>query len=399
MLNNMMEGRAQRARVNFRVTVDRLLRAHAPEPMHGLTETFCSKVQSAPEGTDYWQQLCGECESLSRIPYRHGTLAHAIEWEALKLQARLASVSANHERLSVPLFRERHVHIGTLIRLWRRLALETEHELAKQGHDTLLDVGPWGGFNFAVQEDGFTRMPFARLTLAIGSLPHTPIDEHGGPFYDSFLARYIAALESAGVTIPNEFAYQHQRYDESGRLTEVSCTYHFPHHTYERRLFVKIRLSRAFETVEEITLHDFLGLLERLHFTTDWDAYREQTQDIDARFDLQDFISLSHITEGVYQRTVAEEDLLVEIKDAFRGAIRERKVLYGYLDSIKKRKWIENLYWGIAETALGIRKYQRPISLTRDVCTQMPPRLLIPVRRHLQDYHQRLDSVPASASD
>ncbi|WP_447969063.1 hypothetical protein [Nitrospira sp. M1] len=396
---NMMEARTQRALRNFRKAVDRLLRDHAPESMHGLTETFCSKVQSAPEGTDYWQQLCGECERLTRIPYRHGTLAQAIEWEALKLQARLTSVSASHERSSVPLFRERHVHIGTLIRVWRQLALETEHELAKQGYETLLDVGPWGGFNFAVQADGYTRMPFARLTLAVGSLSNIPMEEQWELFFESFLPRYLVALESAGVTIPNEFDYQFHEQNESGRFSEISCTYHFPHHTYERRSFVKIRLSYVFETVEEITLYDFLGLLERLHFTTDWDLYRERTQDIDARFDLQDFISLSHITEGVYHRTREEEALLVEIKEAFRGAIRERKVLYGYLDSIKKTKWIENLYWGIAEAALGIRKYQRPISLTRDVCTQMPPRLLIPVRRHLQDYHQRLDSVPASASD
>ncbi|GJL52669.1 MAG: hypothetical protein NPIRA01_38960 [Nitrospirales bacterium] len=394
-----VESRKQRAFRIFHAAVAALLKTHAPTAAQRLPDILLSKSQNVSECTEYWEQFRGECEDLAAISYRHGSLTQAIEWEVLKLQTRINSASSCQETPSVPLFRDRHVHIGTLIQLWQRLSLETEHELAKQGYDTLFDVGPWGGFNFAVQEDGYTRMPFARLTLAVGSLPSTPIEDQGGPFYKDFLPRYLAALESHGVTIPYEFEYQHHKYDDSGRLEELSCTYHFPHHTYERRSFVKVRLSRAFETVEEMTLYDFLGLLERLHFTTDWDAYREQTKDIDARFDLQDFISLSHITEGVYQRTVAEEDLLVEIKDAFRGAIRDRKILYQYLDVVKKSKWIENLYWGIAERALGIRKYQRPVSFTRDVCTQMPPRLLIPVRRHLQDYHRRLDSVPTSASD
>ncbi|GJL67273.1 MAG: hypothetical protein NPIRA05_22440 [Nitrospirales bacterium] len=394
-----IESRKQRAFQGFHASVAAVLKAHAPASGQSLADILLSKSQHVPEGTEYWEQLRGECEDLSSIPYRHGLLTQAIEWEVLKLQTRIRSTVSSQAMPSVPLFRERHVHIGTLIQLWQRLSLETEHTLSEQGYETLFDVGPWGGFNFAVQEDGYTRMPFARLTLAVGSLPSTPLEDQGGPFFKDFLPRYLAALESHGVTIPHEFEYQHHKYDDSGRLEELSGTYHFPHHTYERRSFVKVRLSRVSETVEEITLHDFLGLLERLHFTTDWDAYREQTQDIDARFDLQDFISLSHITEGVYQRTRAEEELLVEIKDAFRGAIRERKVLYQYLDMVKKSKWIENLYWGIAQAALGIQKYQRPVSFSRDICSAMPPRLLIPVRRHLQGYHARLGSSFTFSAD
>jgi hypothetical protein len=96
-----------------------------------------------------------------------------------------------------------------------------------------------------------------------------------------------------------------------------------PTHSYDRRTFIKVRASRACETVEEIALQDFLRLLERLQFTSDWVVYREQTKDVDARFDLQDFISLNHMVEGIYQRSSAEDRLLHEIKDAFRGAIRD----------------------------------------------------------------------------
>ncbi|GJL65756.1 MAG: hypothetical protein NPIRA05_07270 [Nitrospirales bacterium] len=392
---NEIVTREQRAYLQFHIVVEELLKAHAPASLHRLADALLFKAKSIPQDADYWEQFRGICESLTTISYRHGTLAQAVEWETLKLQTRLASARNSSDRSDVPLFRDRHVHIGTLILMWCRLSLETENELAKQGYPTLLDVGPWGGFNFVVQDDGYTRMPFARLTLAVGSLPNTPLEEQGGPFYQDFLPRYLAALETAGEVVPNKFNYQHHKQDDAGRLQELSCTYHFPHHTYERRSFVKIRLSRAYETVEEITLHDFLGLLERLHFTRDWDTYKEQTQDIDVRFDLQDFISLSHTTEGIYQRTPTEEALLIEIKDAFRGAIRERKALYRYMDEIRNSKWIENLYWGVAQTALGIKKYQRPVSFAREVCSNVPPRLLIPVRRHLQAYHERISSASA----
>ncbi len=387
-----INSRTQRAFRHFHTAVEKLFQIAAPDSLHGLADTLLSCVTSAPHGTDYWQQLRGQCSSLCTIPYRHGTLDEAVEWEALKLQTHLAVVS--NRQKPPPLFCQRHIHIATLIKMWRCLTLQTEEVLAQQGHDTLFDVGPWGGFNFVVKEDGYTRMPFARLTLAIGSLPNTPLEEQGGPFFEDFLPRYLAALQSAGVTIPNAFQCQHHKYSPAGWLEELSCTYHFPQHTYDRRTFVKIRLSRAYETIEEITLHDLLGLLERLHLTTDWDSYREQTQDVDIRFDLQDYISLSHLIEGVYQRTPTEEALLLEIKEAFRGAIKERKLLYRFIDEIRKSKWIENVYWEVAHRALGIRRFQRPVSFTREVCSNMPPRLLIPVRRHLQAYHQSIAPTP-----
>jgi len=384
--------RTQRAFRHFHNAVEKLFHLAAPDSFRGLADTLLSCVTSAPHGSDYWEQLRGQCDSLCLIPYRYGTLIEAVEWETLKLQTRLAFSSTRHK--PPPLFCQRHVHITTLIQMWQRLSLQTEEVLAQQGYDTLLDVGPWGGFNFVVRDDGYTRMPFARLTLAVGSLPNTPLEEDGGPFFEDFLPRYLTALESAGVTIPNDFKYQYPKRHPSGRLEELSCTYHFPHHTYDRRTFVKIRFSRAYETVEEITLHDLLGLLERLHFTTDWDSYREQTQDVDIRFDLQDFISLSHIIEGVYHRTPTEEALLLEIKEAFRGAIKERKLLYRYIEDIRKSKWVEHLYWEVAQKALGVRKFQRPVSFTREICSKMPPRLLIPVRRHLQSYHQAIGVNP-----
>jgi hypothetical protein len=112
-------------------------------------------------------------------PLEKGTLAQAIEWEILKLQTRLASAEPLSSTDATPLFRNRHVHVGVLIRLWRSLALETEAWLAAQGYETLLDVGPWGGFNFVLEPDGYTRMPFARLTLAVGGLAATPLQEQG----------------------------------------------------------------------------------------------------------------------------------------------------------------------------------------------------------------------------
>src|SRR5206468_11496674 len=95
------------------------------------------------------------------------------------------------------------------------------------------------------------------------------------------------------------------------------------------------------ETYEEIMVCHFLDLLARLYHTRDWAAYKQHTKDVDVRFDLQDFLSLSHIMEGVYQRTEKEERLLRELKEAFRGPIRERPVLYDYLDRVIASKWIE----------------------------------------------------------
>lgn len=346
---------------------------------------------TAPPGTDLWDGVRQECERhFSGLPHGKGTLAQAFEWEILKLQTRLDNITQDPAACAVPLFRNRHVHIGALIRLWRRLALETEEALATHGHDTLLDVGPWGGFNFVLEPDGYTRMPFARLTLAVGGSPATPFHAEGGLLFEQLLPRYHAALQQAGLDFPAVWQYQHAKRDAEGQVLEVSGIHYLPTHSYERRTFIKVRVSRHCEAVEEIALHDFLLLLERLQFTTDWDLYREQTKDVDARFDLQDFISLNHMVEGVYQRTAAEDRLLHEMKDAFRGAIRSRPVLYGYLAQVVKLRWVENVYWALADAALGVKRYQRMVSFDREVCPRIPPRLLIPVRRHLNRYHHRV---------
>jgi len=380
--------RTERAYRQFRTAVTALLQPHGPRDTAGLGERLADAVEGANPSTDLWAAIRTDCTaSLGRIDHRYGTLAQAIEWETLKLQSRLLP---DDTTALPPVFRDRHVHIGSLIHFWRRLALDTEESLAVQGIETLLDVGPWGGFNFALQSDGYTRMKFARLTLGVGTLTSLPLDENGGPFFTEFLPRYRTALAAVGVVIPNEWGFHHQKHDVRGRLVELSCIYYFPEHTYERRTFVKVRVSREFETVEEIILRDFVVLLERLHYTSDWEQYRATMQNVDARFDLQDFISLSHVAEGVYHRTKQEEALLNEIKDAFKGTIREPTVLYRYWNEVIRSKWIEHLYWAIAEAGLGVKKYQRPVMLGRELFPTIPPRLLIPVRRHMQAYHREV---------
>ena len=330
-------------------------------------------------------------QELERLRSGSGSIEYALEWEKLKLEARIQPAP---ETQWPPLFREQHVHIGSLIHLWREVARETEDRLAEQGCETFLDIGPWGGFNFVVNQDGYTRMKFSRLTLGIGSLATTPLEETGGLFFDTFMPLYKDRLAKEGLVVPEEWQYKNPKRDPSGRLRELSRTYYFPWHTYENRAFVKVRLSREFETYEEIMVWDFLELLARLYHTTDWTAYKLETKDVDVRFDLQDFISLSHIMEGIYRRTDKEERLLQEIKEAFRGPIRERAVLYEYLDRVVKARWIENLYWAVAGAVLGIRKFERPVSFGPEIQTRpLPPQLLIPVRRHVGAYHERVGAL------
>lgn len=381
--------RIDRALQHFRTTIQRLLQASAPVALHPLAGVIADAVEGASEGGDLWDLARPQCgDYLRKVRCGSGTLAHAVEWELVKLQAR---INPEPDTMGPALFRDKHVHIGSLIRLWRGVARETEDRLAAQGIETFLDIGPWGGFNFVVNPDGYTRMKFARLTLGIGSLASTPLDEHGGPFFDTFMPLYKERLAEEGLVVPEEWQYKNPKRDASGRLLEISNIYYFPWHTYDNRAFVKVRLSREFETYEEIMVWDFLELLARLHYTADWAAYRQDTKDVDVRFDLQDFISLSHIMEGVYQRTEKEERLLQEIKEAFRGAIRERAVLYDYLDRAVKAKWIENLYWAIVGVVLGIRKFERAVSFGREIQTRpLPPQLLIPVKRHMQAYHDKI---------
>src|SRR2546425_10418077 len=80
--------------------------------------------------------------------------------------------------------------------------------------------------------------------------------------------------------------------------------------------------------------------------------------------------------------------------EAFRGTIRERPVLYEFLDLVVKSKWIENLYWAIAGAVLGIRKFERPVNYGLEILTSpLPPQLLIPVKRHVQAYHERVGTL------
>ena len=382
--------RLARAHGHLRATLRGLFQAAAPPHLAPLGVLIAEKVEHIPaESPDFWQVVRPFCEDeLRKIKSSSSTLATAIEWEVLKHQAR---VRPDREKTWPPLFHDRHVHIGSLIHLWRDVARQTEDRLAGEGIDTFFDIGPWGGFNFVVGEDGYTRMKFARLTLGVGSLPSTPLLENGGRFFETFMPLYKSRLAEEGLVVPEEWQYRNPKRDPSGGLLELSHTYYFPQHTYDNRTFVKVRLSREFETYEEIMVWDFLELLARLYHTTDWAAYKQETKDVDVRFDLQDFVSLSHIMEGVYQRTEKEERLLQEIKEAFRGAIRERAVLYDYLDQVVASKWIENLVWAVAGAVLGIRKFERPFSMTRDILTKpLPPQLLVRVKRHVQAYHDRI---------
>ncbi|MBM4134106.1 MAG: hypothetical protein FJ245_10090 [Nitrospira sp.] len=335
-----------------------------------------------------WAQLGLLCSGYSTVKLRGGTLADSAVWEVAKFFSR---TRPRPVQVWPPLFDHRRVHIGTLLQLWRRVASDTEEGLNGRGIRTILDVGPWGGFNFVVGSDGYTRMPFARLTLAVGSLSAVPLHEQGGPFFEEFMPRYIRLLASEGLPLPDEWQYRNPRRDGAGRLVELSRVYYFPNHTYDRRTFVKVRFSKEFETYEEVLVRDLLEGLARLFHTTDWDAYKAETPDVDVRFDIQDFISLNHVLEGLYTRPESEEALLQEIKEGFRGAIRQRRVLYDFLDRIVASKWVENLSWAIAQTVLGIKRYERPFSLSREIITTpLPARLMIPVYRHLTAYHDMI---------
>lgn len=397
--NPAMERRA-RAHGHLRARLEGLFQAVAPSRHAPLAAVISENLESMPpETSDFWAQVSPLCEDdLRKIKFGSGTLADAVEWEILKHQAR---VRPELENAWPPLFRDRHIHIGCLNHMWRQLTAETEDRLASKGIETFFDVGPWGGFNFVVNEHGYTRMPFARLTLGVGSLLSTPLQAEGGAFFDTFMPLYKSRLAEEGLIVPEEWRYRNPKLDPSGRLIELSQTYYFPHHTYDNRTFVKVRLSREFETYEEIMVADFLELLTRLYHTTDWPAYKQETKDVDVRFDLQDFVSLNHIIEGVYQRSETEERLLQEIKAAFRGQIRQRPVLYEYLDRVVASKWIENVVWAVAGVVLGIRKFERPFSMSRDIFTSpLPPQLLVRVKRHVQAYHDRIGSLrPTEEAD
>jgi hypothetical protein len=392
---NLAVNRPQRAHQHFRRTLESFFEpAPTLRPCAALIADALEQL--APGTADFPAHVRPLYEDLTKVKSGTGTLADAIEWEIVKLQARVRPAQST---TWPPLLRDRHVHIGSLIHLWRDVASETEDAMAAQGMETFFDIGPWGGFNFVVNGDGYTRMKFSRLTLGVGSLSSTPLTEEGGAFFDIFMPQYKSRLAEEGLIIPEEWQYRNVKRDPSERLVELSSTYYFPHHTYDNRTFVKVRLSREFETYEEIMVWDFLELLGRLYHTTDWTVYKQDTKDVDVRFDLQDFVSLSHIMERVYQRTEKEERLLAEIKEAFRGPIRERPVLYDYLDRLVRSKWVENLTWAIAGRVLGIRKFERPFSFARDILIRpLAPQLLIPVKCHVQAYHDRIGASRPMAS-
>src|SRR5713101_8928772 len=152
------------------------LHAAAPASLHPLASLIADEVEEASEASDLWERVRPRCEhELRKIRSGSGTLAHVVEWELIKLQAR---IKPEPQTGWPPLFRDKHVHIGSLIHLWRGVERATEEKLAGQGIETFFDVGPWGGFNFVVNPDGYTRMKFARLTLGIGSLTTTPLEEN-----------------------------------------------------------------------------------------------------------------------------------------------------------------------------------------------------------------------------
>jgi hypothetical protein len=271
------------------------------------------------------------------------------------------------------------------------VARETEEALRRAGTEVILSAGPWGGFNFLVGPDGYTRMPIGRLTVVIGSSSDTPLEETGGPVFHAFMPRYIRRLKEAGWLVPDEWEFRYPKRSRGGRLLEISSVHYLPGHTYDSRAFLKVRLSRECGSYEEVLLKDFLLVLERLHLTTDWDRYKDETRLVDLRFDLQDFLSLNYVLGPVYERTPAEEALLREITDAYLAHTRDAPTLYRFLDQVLASKWIENVVWAVARAAFGIRRYERPFSVGRDLLAgPLPAGLLIPVKIHLRDYHDEI---------
>lgn len=311
----------------------------------------------------------------------------------------------NSGALNVPslpaLFRDRRVHVGTLVHTIGEVIRETEEQLRKEGIETRLSAGPWGGFNFLVGQDGYTRMPIGRLTIVIGASAETPLEENGGPVIRAFMPRYVCRLREAGWDVPDEWEFRHPKRTLAGRLLELSCVHYLPGHSYDTRLFLKVRLSREWEAYEEILLRDFLVVLERLHLTTDRNLYKEETRLVDVRFDLQDFLSLNYVLGPVYERTPTEEALLREITDAYLAHTRDAPTLYRFLDRVVSSRWIENVVWVVARAAFGIRPYQRPFSISRDLLAgPLPAGLLIPVKIHLRDYHEEIGRLrPVGWSD
>lgn len=290
-----------------------------------------------------------------------------------------------------PLFRNRHVNVGHLLHMIGEVTRETEDELQKAGTEVTLSAGPWGGFNFVVGPDGYTRMPIGRLTIVMGSGPDTPLEDDGGPVFRSLMPRYLCRLKKAGWVLPEEWEYRYPKRSPTGQLLELSCVHYLPGHSYDSRTFLKVRLSRACESYEEILLRDFLLVLERLYLTTDWARYKDETPPVDMRFDLQDFLSLNHVLGPLYERTHSEDALLHEITEAYLAHTRDKRTICGFLDRVVASRWVENVVWAVAQAALGLQRYERPFSISRDLLAgPLPAGLLIPVKIHLREYHDEV---------
>ena len=191
-------------------------------------------------------------------------MAELIESEALRLRSRLSNL--DDQSSSIPLVRDKHVHIKTLLRLWRHLTLETEECLAEHGYYTLPDVGPWGGFNFVFENGRLHSHALCQTDIGHGRPSLTPLGRAlSSSNTCSRLTMPLCKRRVSGSPMSGNSSFLKQ--DPSGRLFEISGTHYCPSHTYDHRTFIKVRVSRALETVEEITLRGFSRLLERLHFT------------------------------------------------------------------------------------------------------------------------------------
>ncbi|HEV8540159.1 MAG TPA: hypothetical protein VGQ60_03255, partial [Nitrospiraceae bacterium] len=141
--------RRDRALLHFRSSILGIFKTAAPASLSSLASPIADEVEEVSEASDLWRRVRPQCEhELRKIRSGSGTLAHVVEWELIKLQAR---IKPEPQTGWPPLFRDKHVHIGSLIHLWRDVARATEDRLAEQGIVTFFDVGPWGGFNFVVR--------------------------------------------------------------------------------------------------------------------------------------------------------------------------------------------------------------------------------------------------------
>src|SRR5207245_8676875 len=113
----LVVNRRERAFRHFRSTIESLLHAAAPASLHPLASLIADEIEAAPEASDLWERVRPRCEhELRKVRNGSGTLAHGVEGELIKLQAR---IKPEPQTGWPPLFRDKHVLIGSLIHLWR----------------------------------------------------------------------------------------------------------------------------------------------------------------------------------------------------------------------------------------------------------------------------------------